>query len=102
MNFNDFFVNVKYILFLGVTFVITSNSHSQCLEGDCENGVGTKKYENGSVYEGEFVSGLKKYGKNTYPSGTIYEGSFLNNQRHGTGKFTYSNGDVFQFLLRRI
>mgnify|MGYP001594059293 CR=1 FL=1 len=95
-NFNDFFVNVKYILFLGVTFVITSNSHSQCLEGDCENGVGTKKYENGSVYEGEFVSGLKKYGKNTYPSGTIYEGSFLNNQRHGTGKFTYSNGDVFQ------
>lgn len=72
------------------------NSNGQCLTGDCENGVGTKKYKDGSLFEGKFENGAKKIGKNTYSSGTVYEGEFLKNLRHGTGKYTYTNGDVFQ------
>ena len=51
--------------------------YTQCIEGDCENGTGTYKYENGSVYKGEFKDGnLNGQGKVILKNGTIREGEF--------------------------
>ena len=30
----------------------------------------------------------------TYPSGAKYEGTYLNNNKHGQGVYTYSNGTI--------
>ena len=54
-----------------LVILISFISNSQCIKGDCDNGIGTKKYERG----------LK--GK--------YEGQFKDKLPEGKGKFTYSD-----------
>ena len=83
-------------LCVGVTFVISSHSYSQCTKGDCENGIGIEKYDDGSSFEGQFENGSKKSGTITYASGSVYKGEFENNLLHGAGKFVYANGDIFE------
>jgi hypothetical protein len=81
-----------FILFFSTT---TSIMHSQCLEGDCINGIGKFQLNDQSIFEGEFKNGEFLSGKITYNSGSIYEGEFSKNIYHGKGKFHYFNGDEF-------
>ena len=52
------------------------------------------KYEDGSVYYGNFANGLPADGRGTliYPSKNRYDGEFKDGQRNGCGTFTFSNG----------
>lgn len=92
---------------------------SQCLSGDCRNGIGTFHFDNGDTYTGDWHNGRRhgtgtlananqeKYvgdwrndqmeGKGTfhYLDGTTYTGEWLNNQRHGKGTLTQPNGDKY-------
>ena len=53
--------------------------YTQYIEGDCENGTGTYKYEDGTILEGNWNGGLLNgKGEITYKSGNIFKGEFGN------------------------
>ena len=83
-------------------------------------GYGTATYENGDIYEGDFIDGKrqgtgiyryaktghryeggwdenvkKNIGKMLYNGIGEYHGYWENGRRHGEGVFTYKNGDVY-------
>jgi len=58
------------------------------------HGQGILTYKNGSVYEGEWYSGMKcGKGKMTYSSGNYYEGEWDNNKRNGMGTMHWLTSD---------
>ena len=60
------------------------------------NGQGKLTYENGDVYEGNFVDGVfEGQGVFTSHSGWIYKGEFKNGQPDGEGVLTAQNGKVY-------
>lgn len=78
-----------------------------CIQGNCQDGQGTLKDEDGRTYTGEFKDG-KFNGKGTWEhkNGDKYEGQFLNGKYHGEGTYyykednekyegTWSNGNIF-------
>ena len=46
-------MNIK-IIFSAITFFLFSVCSSQCISGNCKVGNGTFKFENGSIYVGEW------------------------------------------------
>lgn len=66
---------------------------SGCINGDCENGIGTYAYPDGSKYEGQFTNG-KIHGKGTfiYTNGDKYEGQFEQNVANGKGTIFRTDG----------
>jgi len=70
--------------------------YTQCIEGDCENGTGTFKWENGDIYEGEFKDGeLNGQGKTT-KDGNIIEGKFSFGVPYVIHKITFKDGVFFE------
>lgn len=66
----------------GTPVVEVPRSHSGVLE-----------YPDGSVYEGEIVSGLAHgKGVRSFYSGARYQGDFVNGKRHGRGSYTFPDG----------
>ena len=48
------------------------------------------------IYVGQFVRGKKEgTGRMTYSNGEVYEGEWKYNQPHGTGVYTKANGTSF-------
>lgn len=66
-----------------------------CIEGNCSNGKGVYKWDDGAKYIGEFKK-HKKNGKGTffYASGTKYVGEFQNDKYHGKGTMFWNDGVV--------
>ena len=63
-----------------------------CIKGNCDNGYGEFKYNNGK-YSGNFVNGkLSGQGKFTWLNGTYYEGSWFKGRKHGYGKTINQSG----------
>lgn len=70
------------------------------------NGKGTMKYNNGDVYEGEWVNNekhrkgkmtyLNKNSSSKYKNGDVYEGEWLHDNKWGQGKMTYKSGRVWE------
>lgn len=64
-------------------------------------GQGTKTYEDGMVYTGEWLNGERmgfgfcQYGKRNYKD-TFYKGTWNNNVRHGKGELGLRNGNVIK------
>ena len=60
-------------------------------------GVVTKQYEDGGVYEGTFRNG-RQHGQGSYtlPSGYRYEGDWVDGQIVGQGRATYPNGSTYE------
>lgn len=56
-----------------------------------------KKYSNG-VYEGEVNEEGKRHGKGkyTWSNGNIYEGDFVEGKCTGTGKYIFANGNLYE------
>jgi len=75
----------------------TNSLFSQCISGDCNNGIGKYLYPKGDKYEGEFKDGkLHGQGIYTWSEGSYYQGYYLLNKRWGIGKLVWSNGDVYE------
>jgi hypothetical protein len=58
-------------------------------------GKGKITWEDGNVYEGDFVNGMPSKGKFTEADGE-YVGNYVNGSKHGKGKYTYKNGNVYE------
>jgi hypothetical protein len=95
---------------------------AQCISGNCDTGVGTFTYSNGS-YNGTFIKGLRngmgiyrfkdgcvyigtwidgiKNGKGTFwwPNGTMAEGDFINDALTGYVKKTYNTSDHYEGMM---
>jgi hypothetical protein len=61
-------------------------------------GILAKLYETGSKYEGNSdIQGLKEgKGKCTYVDGSLYDGDWVSGKRHGEGQYTFSNGTIYK------
>jgi hypothetical protein len=65
-----------------------------CQSGNCQNGVGTYIYANGSKYVGDFQNGKANgMGKISYFDGDVYEGEIENGALHGKGVMVSANGN---------
>lgn len=91
-------MKIYFLLVLAISFnTLTAGSKitidKDCEWGDCNNGYGYKKYEDGG-YEGFFSKG-KKSGVGTYifQSGKTYVGSFKDDKIQGFGFFSDPKGD---------
>jgi hypothetical protein len=69
---------------------------SNCVKGNCQNGVGVLITKQGDRYEGIFKNN-KLEGKGKWKSrhGDLYRGAFSNGRINGKGKLTLSNGDYY-------
>jgi hypothetical protein len=86
----------KALNFLIFLLLFNSSSiFSQCINGDCINGFGEKKYPDSGRFVGNFEKGTKKSGTYYYPNGDVYKGSFEKNQRSGIAVYTHNNGEIF-------
>ncbi len=106
----------KYFIATLLCLMVANSTYSQCNSGNCSNGQGTYKYENGT-YTGGFVNSLrdgqgtynytdgnkfvgtyskgeKVYGTFYYKTGSSYTGNFKNDKRHGYGKAVSAKGEV--------
>ena len=105
------------ISFFTLGFVLESNA--QCVSGNCHNGTGKFKFENGDTYsgswqegkpsgtgrydfaDGAYYRGDMKEGKFTGDGTYIwkdmskYEGNWKDGKREGFGKYTWVNGDNY-------
>jgi hypothetical protein len=66
---------------------------------DFKNGFGVMEYENGDIYEGQFLND-KRQGKGKYiylskGDSQLYYGEFKEDSMAGEGKLIFSNGDVY-------
>jgi hypothetical protein len=65
-----------------------------CQSGNCQNGIGTYIYANGSKYVGDFQNGKANgIGKISYFDGDVYEGEIENGALHGKGMMISANGN---------
>ena len=77
---------MKKIKFLSFFLLIGTITFSQCISGNCKNGNGTYKYENGSVYIGQWWNDeMNGNGTLIWPDGSIYVGEFKHGLYHGNG-----------------
>ena len=75
------------LLFTAFLCCVSFSLQSQCIEGNCENGMGKFKFEDGSVYQGKFRNysphSINANAKIFYSNGDIYSGKFHDGQRFG-------------------
>ncbi len=76
---------------------ISSVAYGQCVKGDCQDGYGIYEYGNGSVYEGNFVDGLRAgWGCYLYDSGDVNCGNWIAGDKHYLNHYFWAtNGDFF-------
>ncbi|HMX04675.1 MAG TPA: hypothetical protein PK511_10565 [Chitinophagales bacterium] len=71
-----------------IFFACVQFTNAQCVVGDCINGNGTYKLENGDMYTGNWINGVREgYGRYDWASGAYYVGNFKNNMLDGEGAF---------------
>jgi hypothetical protein len=76
----------------------TANLNAQCISGNCQNGTGTYRYNGTSKYTGQFQNNLRHgKGKMTYQDGNVYDGPFVLGKKQGeNGAMTFAaNGDKY-------
>ena len=65
------------------------------------NGIFKKEYNNGNIYDGNFIKGKKNgFGKMFFKSGNIYEGNCENDIQNGKGIVYYKNGDIYNGFFK--
>ena len=95
------FTLAMLILLIAQSFNLFAQSppttQAKCLSGNCSNGYGKFIYDDGDIYEGDFVNG-KREGQGTYTSksGKVHIGRFANNQPNGKGKLKYPDGENYE------
>ena len=86
---------VRIVFFIALSLITTTISKAQCVVGDCENGFGIFKLENGDMYTGDWENGTRDgYGRYDWANGAFYVGDFKFNGFHGKGAFYGADGAV--------
>ncbi|MFZ6008775.1 MAG: caspase family protein [Bacteroidota bacterium] len=76
-------------------FVDHKNLTPGCLSGDCENGFGTRLWDGGTVYVGQFKdSKLDGLGTCYFHDGSKYTGEWSNSLHNGFGTYYYNDGSI--------
>ena len=76
---------MKKIIFTAFLFFVIP-SHAQCISGNCNNGYGIKKYNDGTLYVGEWWNDVPSgHGTVIWPDGSIYVGEFIEGAYNGKG-----------------
>ena len=76
-------------------FITVEDEHG--MEFAIANGMGTRTFKNGNVYQGEFRNGMfNGHGKLTMTDESVFEGEFRNGKFNGHGKLTMTDGNVFE------
>lgn len=66
-----------------------------CIDGDCQDGIGTYKYGNGT-YNGTFKNGYRHgYGRYIFDGGSIYECTWDMGKQSGFGRVTVLEGNKY-------
>ncbi len=66
---------------------------SGCISGDCANGNGTYKFNNGDIYVGDWKNSMRTgYGRYDWADGSYYIGFFSENNLHGKGSYYSADG----------
>ncbi|MFH1050734.1 MAG: hypothetical protein V1779_07370 [bacterium] len=74
--------------------------NGKCESGNCENGYGVYKFDNGSIYEGNWKNNkFNGEGKYIFLSGNYYEGQFVDGIKHGKGKYSLVEGITFEGIF---
>lgn len=67
-----------------------------CKAGDCQDGYGQYKWENGDLFTGYFKNGNMHLGSYTFSNGDLYKGMFNSKgQFHGQGRYFYDEGGYY-------
>ncbi len=95
-------LGMKYICFISlITMLLCTgiNGYSQnagCVSGNCDNGKGTYKFSDGSIYVGNFVKNhMDGFGKLTDARGNVYTGNFKDDKYNGVGMFKRTDGTKY-------
>jgi len=69
---------------------------ANCVEGDCNSGIGKYRWANGAEYAGSFKGGAYEgTGTYTYPNGAKYVGNWVNNKKSGKGVYSWPDGKSY-------
>jgi hypothetical protein len=84
----------SFILLFSLNYSLSAQT-AGCINGNCDNGYGTKVYDGGGKYEGYFINGLRQ-GEGTYEwsGGDKYSGHWVAGDYTGYGTYYYSSGTI--------
>ncbi len=92
------YIYMKRLIFIMIlvfinSLILTINSYADCIVGNCENGYGSRTWQDGSEYTGEWKDGMP-YGHGTFssPEGVKYTGELRNGIPHGQGMLLSPSG----------
>lgn len=86
-------------LFAVLIILIThfANAQTGCVRGNCSDGNGTYKFDNGDTYTGAWLQGARTgYGRYDWADGSYYVGNFVNNILEGEGEYHGADGDIMK------
>jgi hypothetical protein len=82
------------LLFL-LTGSLLVNAQTGCFSGNCENGNGSYRWDNGDIYAGQWVNNNRTgYGRYDWADGSYYVGYFKDGMLEGEGAYYGSDGTV--------
>ena len=90
--YKNFFVVL--VCFISLQACFNTNS-TKCIKGDCINGPGMIKYENGDSFDGNFLDGQRVNGTYTFNNGTKYSGTWKNGNINGECEMLFNDGSSY-------